>query len=554
MKFIPYFENADDAKEYVAKKAYVLSDLNKSSVPVYLHIPKCAGTYVTGWNMLFMRYYGILNKWNEMPGWNGTLKIVDVLSRGNIILRAFVWLKKECPWKLVGTNGAETSVEDFILEFPSCGFLFSIIVESHGVKFIRDGILEEICSRVTRQPAYYTIMRSPLNREQSLYNYLSSSYSSHEPSHGRISSENFEQYIFTELADNWVTREVAGVPEDRLVTETDFLEAQNTLNKFIVGDIKNADDILNSVFGICYNISINDIPITWTKDVNNNAVDTRTASISDEALNSFKYRTRFDMELYNKFSKDDVVGVSRSKINKKIYAYHEQLFENQSELLELWKESWERGGFEPVILTQEDAQKSPYYDEFLTSIKQIHLDITGFNIRNYGIACYIRWLAYSTQEDEGAFYVSDYDVINNGFDGAREFSHKLNHLGGHCPCVASGSSEQFLEFCKDIINVSIKYKDDIKRKYQNKNYVWYHDQEFLAINREIASELYNIVPNKRYITQYEHGETNLLKASLIHVPHTSVGNAQNKFPELRSRPSEQLRVDFVKSIMRFQQG
>ena len=80
--------------------------MSDQAVPVFLHIPKCAGTYVIGWNMLMMRYYGTLNKWNEQPGWNGTLKLVDVVERDEIVMRAFVWLKKECPWREVGTNGA----------------------------------------------------------------------------------------------------------------------------------------------------------------------------------------------------------------------------------------------------------------------------------------------------------------------------------------------------------------------------------------------------------------------------------------------------------------
>lgn len=54
----------------------------------------------------------------------------------------------------------------------------------------------------------------------------------------------------------------------------------------------------------------------------------------------------------------------------KIYTYYEDIdHPDQEKMLELWSLSWENAGFNPIILTKDDAQKHDFYKSFVEQIK-----------------------------------------------------------------------------------------------------------------------------------------------------------------------------------------
>ena len=113
----------------------------------------------------------------------------------------------------------------------------------------------------------------------------------------------------------------------------------------------------------------------------------------------------------------------------KIFTYYQNInFDSQTPILKLWKKSWEKQGFDATVLTVKDARQSPYYYGFLKKIRLIHKNITGYDISQYGISCYVRWLAYSALKRTEPFLVSDYDVINKGFtaEDIKESEEKIN--------------------------------------------------------------------------------------------------------------------------------
>ena len=160
----------------------------------------------------------------------------------------------------------------------------------------------------------------------------------------------------------------------------------------------------------------------------------------------------------------------------KIYTYYDNInFSDQEELIDLWKLSWSRRGFDPVVLSLSSAQSHPYYDEFINKIKHIVKYTTGKDCSPYGLSCWVRWMAYATQEEE-KFYVSDYDAINLNFNPTTP-NDKLHLMDDCCPFMASGTPSQFEKLCHMFVGVSMNRLDVLKGLVTVD-----HDQEFFAYN------------------------------------------------------------------------
>lgn len=237
----------------------------------------------------------------------------------------------------------------------------------------------------------------------------------------------------------------------------------------------------------------------------------------------------------------------------KIYTYYEDInYPFQKEILKIWQNNWSSYGFEPIILSEQDAKKSHFYEEFYYKINSIHEFIADKKISGYGINCYLRWIAYSALDNQDPFLVSDYDVVNQGFveTDIKESLEKISFLDGCCPCVSFGRTNQYLDFAKDIIYISENSKKEIKEKYKKTKFIQYHDQEFLAINRQSLS--YNICKPGKYVELYMHNIKTKHKednVKLFHVAHKSAISLQQQFPVLRSKCYELLRLELIKFIL-----
>ena len=59
------------------------------------------------------------------------------------------------------------------------------------------------------------------------------------------------------------------------------------------------------------------------------------------------------------------------------------------EMVEIWRESWSKQGWETKILTEEDAKMHPQYQK----IKDTLLKLPTVNTIEYELSCYLRWVA-----------------------------------------------------------------------------------------------------------------------------------------------------------------
>lgn len=210
----------------------------------------------------------------------------------------------------------------------------------------------------------------------------------------------------------------------------------------------------------------------------------------------------------------------------KIYTYYEGLGNNEDplelKLIDLWKTSWRNYGYDPVVLTILDSKSNPFFEKFNNEIKHLHVEIMGFPITHYGMACWNRWLAYSMQSDK-KFYVSDYDVINNGFH-TLEPNDNLNFYDGDCPCFASGTPKQFQSLCEYFISITQNNFDTIKNVAIQKP--WYHDQNFFICNKDYLPDYIQLQNNRDSFFSPHTEQSSHYK--VIHFSHCRCGTNKNR--------------------------
>lgn len=229
----------------------------------------------------------------------------------------------------------------------------------------------------------------------------------------------------------------------------------------------------------------------------------------------------------------------------KVYTYYQDInFKSQDSLLEIWKKSWEKRGYEAIILNKKDAEKSVFYEEFVSKIKFLHEEIANKPLNEYGLSCWLRWLAYSTQSEE-KFYVCDYDVINHHFDVTKPDDF-LCLLDADCPCIASGTPSQFYGLCLKFINETSEYKQQFVKAYREFNFTQYHDQEFFRIYYKI-----NQYSDIKYSRNRENflgipGEGEFWKKQLVHYAHSMCNIVcKNKGIEF----NEEVRCSLIKEYL-----
>jgi len=249
----------------------------------------------------------------------------------------------------------------------------------------------------------------------------------------------------------------------------------------------------------------------------------------------------------------------------KIYTYYQNInHPSQNELIDLWKISWSRQGYEPIVLNLEDAKRHPYFETLNTEMRRICKEIAKKEINDYGMSCWFRWLAYATQADE-KFYVSDYDAINVNFP-ITEPNDKLHLMDNDCPFLASGTPSQFENLCKAFAEVSNQRIDILKQQTDH-----YHDQEFFQYNfmpqnNDSAEDLRNqhdilMTRNRHELGGYiDPVENKILAGSnigyienekygVVHVSHYNIRTLQTKYDQYKNLDASKLRIDLIKNLL-----
>jgi hypothetical protein len=142
-----------------------------------------------------------------------------------------------------------------------------------------------------------------------------------------------------------------------------------------------------------------------------------------------------------------------------IYTYYDNvldmLSDTQLELIEIWKESWRKNGWNPIVL---DNSYLNCLDDEIDYLKKL----PSVNPENYEMSCFLRWNAMA---NVGGGWMCDYDVINCGFSPSdAENYESMSILQMNVPCLVYGTAEDYNKIFKIFSTQSLNFTTSIKKE------------------------------------------------------------------------------------------
>ena len=282
-------------------------------IPVFLHIPKNAGTYVLSITMKLFRFHSKKIGLNTEYNWNLNLRRLHVIENETHIATFFVhdpkkirnFKKSFIPHdqdEYVNTITFDNLLND--LEHLN---VFSIIIEPSNLihYFFTDNRYTSLFRTINKFPIYYTVLREPFDRSFSMFRYISGDMSKHEETHKKIKSNSFTEYLkSSQLEDSWIIRRLNGMKDLDPITDTHYLKACSILDVFQIEDINNVNRIIDKVFFDCYQITQNIIP-NYDADVNMNKNVSKLKIkkiLNNDVISIFNERTKFEQMIYKKYT------------------------------------------------------------------------------------------------------------------------------------------------------------------------------------------------------------------------------------------------------------
>lgn len=285
--------------------------------PVFHHIAKCAGTYTLSWMQMFCRRYHILKGDNQKPGWTSLRTRRCQINLGNthhltvcFYTPTDIHSKDDSFTSIMNDRHADYVDLETFISYVKTGdiipFAVSIDPAAPGVSSANN-LIGQILNITNRKRFDFAILRNPYDKAVSLFSYLSSDRSKHEPTHNAIIYDQLSDYLRSyQLEDSWLIRDLMNMTDNQEITQNHYDKCINIMSNWVIGDIKETDNIINKVFEKCYGIVMSDVEShvvdVWKNDTPNK-IKKSFNDLDDKTVEKFLNRTYWDRKLWKEFCK-----------------------------------------------------------------------------------------------------------------------------------------------------------------------------------------------------------------------------------------------------------
>jgi hypothetical protein len=258
-------------------------------IPVFFHIPKNSGTYITNCILISVR-----EKYKN-------IRLIKILDGEFVLAKIIVSLNDKSsafPDGIIWNLDIKDFTHDFLEELS----IIAIIIEARGFRRI-DLLSSLFAKKISEFDLYkFIILREPFSREQSLYHYLTSNKSKHETTHGVFKSLSFEEHLLSkQLQDSWLIRSLLDLPNGGKLTQDHFDKAILFLQDFNVYSAKNTDEAVEDVLLKCFNIQDFDKESFADRKHDNIYKKIKFEELPSDVQIKFNERKYWDQKLYDFF-------------------------------------------------------------------------------------------------------------------------------------------------------------------------------------------------------------------------------------------------------------
>jgi hypothetical protein len=282
-------------------------------IPIYLHIPKNAGTYII--HVLTKYYVRIFWTGKDLSiqrltiqehGYNLTIfvKFLTNYWQGDENMEMVSELATRAKKCTIDT--LKTYINNKQLD------VIAIVVEPVGKTLdLRPSfdVTEQVLNLTNKTGQYFTILRDCFSRQQSLFHYITGSESVHEPSHNTIVENTFINYLTSaRLEDSWLIRSITGMPDELPITNFWYKQCCYFLenNNFIIENIHNIDTTLNSILSNSHGEELKDqdtdISVS-NKNTTSSKLKITIEDLPEQTKQHFLKHTYWDRKLWFKYYK-----------------------------------------------------------------------------------------------------------------------------------------------------------------------------------------------------------------------------------------------------------
>lgn len=275
-------------------------DINFNRPLIYYHVPRCAGTYALGY---FIKLMLLLQK-KLYNHFRDSARHIRIYNEDGKCIARIVGIENE---KAILNNNFIKRVPNtrsmFVLFLKDCNPSFfkhinyvSVIIEPQGLSYYKE-ILNKIFNyNNTRFNFRHCItLRPPLDHAISMYKYLNSNVSQHEPTHKAFGDIGLQEYLISHhVSDSWVIRKFNNLKDNEPITEEIFLKTCDLLDTFEVIEQDNLNNFLSKYAGrFASQVDMS--------QVNKNCSKKYEFNIDQKILDNFKQKTYWDQKLYEKY-------------------------------------------------------------------------------------------------------------------------------------------------------------------------------------------------------------------------------------------------------------